>query len=184
MTLDEVMDLLVAIGCSPEQIAQAVKLVAMRVPALPQKGGAVCPVKLPPQPENLAVFFARFWSVWPHKVGKPAAERAFRRVAGEVEDILAGVERYVATKPPDRPWLNPATFLNQRRWEDQPAPVALQIYDTRKDGLALLMQEVRRHEQQSEVAGRDVRRLSVLSPIGGDACGDDQDVSGSAGNLF
>lgn len=169
MTLDEVMDLLVAIGCSPEQIAQAAKLVAMRVPAVKKQDGAA---------------FARFWSVWPHKVGKPAAEKAFKRVAGEVEDILAGVERYVATKPPDRPWLNPATFLNQRRWEDQPAPVSPQIYDARKDGLALLLNEVRRHEQQSEVAGADVRRLPLLQTVGGDAVGDDSGLPGSAGNLF
>lgn len=65
--------------------------------------------------------FARFWTAWPHKVGKPAAERAFGKVADEIDAIVAGVERYIRDKPPDRPWLNPATFLNQRRWEDAPA---------------------------------------------------------------
>lgn len=66
--------------------------------------------------------FERFWSSWPHKVGKPTAEKAFRRVAGRVDEILVGVERYVRTKPHDRPWLNPATFLNNERWKDEPAP--------------------------------------------------------------
>lgn len=65
--------------------------------------------------------FSRFWTAWPHKVGKPAAERAFGKVADEADAIVAGVERYIRDKPPDRPWLNPATFLNQRRWEDAPA---------------------------------------------------------------
>ena len=69
--------------------------------------------------------FDRFWSAWPHKVGKPVAERAFAKVAEEIESILAGVATYIRDKPPDRPWLNPSTFLNGRRWEDAPAPVEI-----------------------------------------------------------
>jgi hypothetical protein len=66
--------------------------------------------------------FTRFWAAWPNKVQRPYAEKCFARVAKEVDAIVAGVERYVATKPPDRPWLNPSTFLNQRRWEDALPP--------------------------------------------------------------
>jgi hypothetical protein len=69
--------------------------------------------------------FDRFWASWPHKVGRPAAERAFAKCWREVDAILAGVESYIRSKPPDRPWLNPATFLNQRRWEDAPASLPL-----------------------------------------------------------
>ena len=69
--------------------------------------------------------FDRFWNAWPNRVGKPAAERSFAKVADELDAILAGVAAYVRDKPADRPWLNPATFLNQRRWEDAPASVAL-----------------------------------------------------------
>ncbi len=65
--------------------------------------------------------FDRFWSVWPNKVGRPSAERSFAKVAAEVDAIVCGVAAYVRDKPADRPWLNPATFLNQRRWEDRPA---------------------------------------------------------------
>ena len=68
--------------------------------------------------------FERFWDVWPHKTGKPAAIKAFFKVWREADAIIAGVNRYIRDKPADRPWLNPTTFLNQRRWEDQPAPVA------------------------------------------------------------
>lgn len=67
--------------------------------------------------------FERFWEAWPHKVGKPDAARSFLKVADQVDAIVAGVDRYIENKPPDRPWLNPSTFLNQRRWEDQPANV-------------------------------------------------------------
>jgi hypothetical protein len=70
--------------------------------------------------------FDAFWDEWPNKVGKPAALKAFnsavKRGAG-LWDIQDGLRNYIRDKPPDRPWLNPATFLNQNRWEDQPAKV-------------------------------------------------------------
>jgi hypothetical protein len=70
--------------------------------------------------------FDAFWFDWPNKVGKPAALRAYRSVIARgatIEEILVGVQNYIRDKPPDRPWLNPATFLNQNRWEDRPAAV-------------------------------------------------------------
>lgn len=73
--------------------------------------------------ERLESDFARFWEPWPHKVGKDDAKRAFAKVANELDAILAGLQTYIRDKPPDRPWLNPATFLNRRRWEDKPAGV-------------------------------------------------------------
>lgn len=67
--------------------------------------------------------FVTFWQQYPHKVGKRAAatafERARRRAAFDI--ITAGLARYAA-KTDDRPWCNPATWLNQDRWEDQPGP--------------------------------------------------------------
>jgi hypothetical protein len=70
--------------------------------------------------------FEDFWNLWPNKVGKPAALKAFvsARKRADLDAIVAGVFAYIRDKPPDRPWLNPATFLNQNRWEDQPAQVA------------------------------------------------------------
>lgn len=69
--------------------------------------------------------FDQFWTAYPNKVGKPKAREALakaRKVAS-LEAILSGLSRYVASKPADRAWLNPATFLNQERWADQPANV-------------------------------------------------------------
>jgi hypothetical protein len=68
--------------------------------------------------------FDEFWEVWPNKVGKPIAAKSYAKVADEHDAIMAGLSRYVSTKPADRSWLNPSTFLNQRRWEDTPAPVS------------------------------------------------------------
>lgn len=69
--------------------------------------------------------FDEWWSVYPHKVGKQAARKAYDK-AVEITDhdvLVEGVHRYVATKPADRPWCNPATWLNQHRWEDQPQEI-------------------------------------------------------------
>lgn len=67
--------------------------------------------------------FDLFWEGWPNKVGKPKAFSAFKtaRKSHSLQEIISGRDRYVRTKPPDRPWLNPATFLNQERFNDQPA---------------------------------------------------------------
>lgn len=66
--------------------------------------------------------FAEFWTLFPNKVGKRDAEKAFAAALRRApfEAIMAGLRRYVA-KTDDRPWCNPTTFLNQDRWEDQPA---------------------------------------------------------------
>lgn len=67
--------------------------------------------------------FDAFWAVYPHRVGKADASKAFARAAGRVdtETLMAALRRYVA-KTDDRPWCNPSTWLNQDRWTDEPAP--------------------------------------------------------------
>ena len=68
--------------------------------------------------------FDRFWEAYPKKVGKEAARNAFRRVRGvSIETILQAIAR----QKDSRQWReengrfipNPATWLNQGRWEDE-----------------------------------------------------------------
>lgn len=70
----------------------------------------------------LAEFETEFWAIYPNKVGKDAARKSWERAVSRasVAEIMAGLRRYVA-KTDDRPWCNPATWLNQGRWTDQPA---------------------------------------------------------------
>jgi uncharacterized protein YdaU (DUF1376 family) len=69
-------------------------------------------------------FREQFWGRYPNKVGKPKAiaklEACMRRSV-EFSAIMDGLDRYIASKPADRAWLNPETFINQERWADQPA---------------------------------------------------------------
>jgi hypothetical protein len=68
--------------------------------------------------------FQCFWDKYPHRVGKGAARRAFEKVNVSLDSLLRALDEYIRTKPKDRPWCNPATWLNQERWEDRPAESA------------------------------------------------------------
>ncbi len=68
----------------------------------------------------------RFWAAWPNPVGKKPAMKALasaRKRRCSFVAIMGGMDNYIRDKPPDRQWMNPTTFLNQNRWEDQPAQV-------------------------------------------------------------
>lgn len=68
--------------------------------------------------------FNQFWTKYPHKVGRAACAAKLDKIrkAGEVpfERLMEGLDRYVH-KRDDRPWCNPQTWLNQGRWDDEPA---------------------------------------------------------------
>lgn len=78
----------------------------------------------------------QWWPEYPHKVGKRDAERAYRAALQRATpaELLAGVRRYVATKPRDRPWCNPATWLTQDRWLDEPAADPREEYPNGRRG--------------------------------------------------
>jgi hypothetical protein len=69
-----------------------------------------------------AADFVGWYLRYPHKIGRKAAEKAYAAAIRKStpEELLDGLDRYIAGKPPDRPWCNPATWLNQERWLDQP----------------------------------------------------------------
>lgn len=76
----------------------------------------------------------RWYAAYPHKVGKGAAESAFEKIrrSGKVpfDALMVGVERYIRSKPPHVDYCNPATWLNQARWEDAPAAPAAKPAET------------------------------------------------------
>ena len=71
--------------------------------------------------------FNEFWSIYPRKVGKVAAQRAFQKACmtlGDPKPILVGVTRY--RDDPNRVdafTAHPTSWLNAGRWEDEPLPV-------------------------------------------------------------
>lgn len=131
---------------SPEKVSPIPPSKTNPIPPSPPKGGS--------SPRE----FERFWAEYPHKVGKRDAEAAFVRARRRVEfdPLMAGLAAYVA-KTDDRPWCNPATWLNQDRWEDRPAtvqPRGSPPQQPRKTNLADAFAAMRR-SQEAEDEHRD-----------------------------
>lgn len=94
-------------------------------------GGAAMRADAPTEPDE---GFAKFWSIYPSKVAKVAAARAWRRLKpGKAlqAHLLDALELHKVSDQWQRGFVpHPATWLNQRRWEDelpvsgggQPAP--------------------------------------------------------------
>lgn len=72
-----------------------------------------------------ADFKAQFWEVYPHRVGKTDALAKLDRIRKSkrvtFDKLMSGLNAYIRSKPPDRQWCNPATWLNQGRWDDEPS---------------------------------------------------------------
>lgn len=76
---------------------------------------------LPPKVNKTG--FDEFWSAYPKKVGKESAKKAFQKVKEPLETLLSAIERQKCSdqwsKDNGQYIPNPATWLNQGRWEDE-----------------------------------------------------------------
>lgn len=69
--------------------------------------------------------FDEFWSAYPKKVGKGAAEKAWKKakVNGHKAQVMAALDAQKSSEQWQRDGgqyiPNPSTWLNQRRWEDE-----------------------------------------------------------------
>lgn len=72
------------------------------------------------EPRKSETSFDKFWAEYPRKVGKEAARRAFAKVKVPVDTLLAALQQQKASEQWKRGYIpNPATWLNQGRWEDE-----------------------------------------------------------------
>ena len=79
--------------------------------------------------------FDRFWEAYPSKVGKDAARKAFEKRkpdASLLSAMVAAIEVQAAsekwTKDGGQFIPNPATWLNQGRWQDEDAAVPINSF--------------------------------------------------------
>lgn len=108
--------------------------------------------------------FADFWRAYPKKVGKPEALRAFAKLEPE-QTLLDEMLRALAWQRESDGWRkdggqyipNPATWLNQARWTDEPVRVA--PYETPKAKAARLEAEKWAPRNQKEFIDAPIRRL-------------------------
>ena len=105
----------------------------LNTPPLPPMGdGGVTPKKprKPRQPHAEHPHFAAFWEAYPRKTAKPNAVNAFAKINPDEATIAAMLDA-IARQKKSPAWCkdggqyipHPATWLNGRRWEDQPPEV-------------------------------------------------------------
>lgn len=104
-----------------------------------EKGNAHCPKKGSPLPQkgqsynqstnnqstknNYVCTFADFYEVYPRKVNKDSALKAWAKISPElhetiVDDVKNRIVNHIGWQ--DRQYIpHPSTYLNQRRWEDE-----------------------------------------------------------------
>lgn len=94
-------------------------------PPIPPKGKNA-------QPTATDADFERFWKAYPNKTGKEYARKCFVKVTENVNTLIEAVERQKTwdrwTKEGGKFIPNPSTWLNQKRWEDEPPQEAKPRY--------------------------------------------------------
>ncbi len=65
--------------------------------------------------------FLKFWEAYPGKTAKDASWKAWQRREDRppLNEILDAIRRYVARKPVEQIWCNPAKWLTEGRWADE-----------------------------------------------------------------
>lgn len=71
--------------------------------------------------------FSQFWKIYPRKEGKGDAEKAWKKIKKPSETFFA-IESALSWQVPSEQWTkdngkfipHPASYLNKRRWEDEP----------------------------------------------------------------
>jgi hypothetical protein len=110
---------------------------------------------------NLYAQFEEFWSMYPRKVSKRAAMKAFESALGRAsfDDIQAGCVRYAHDKnlPPQEFIPYPTTWLNGDRWGDAPLPERQKTKEELQND-ARMAEEARR-ERQREI--ERIRKIEV-----------------------
>jgi hypothetical protein len=100
--------------------------------------------------------FDSFWSLYPRRVGKTAAKKAFDKAVDSVglETVLDGVKRF-ASDPylPETKYVpHPSTWLNEGRWDDDPYPApTFDVKMTPARQTAMLMQGARARDEQDSI---------------------------------
>lgn len=93
------------------------------------RNGTVTPTDKIRKEKNIYVKFDVFWNLYPKKVGKQDAMKAWKKLTEEeYEFAIEGVGDFVKGK--EKQFIkNPSAYLNGKRWEDEPMPEQQQNID-------------------------------------------------------
>jgi hypothetical protein len=114
----------------------------------------------------------QFADAYPHKVGMTAALEALDNARGKVtwRVVMETLKTYVETKPPDRQWANPKTWITEERWNDRPAKPSGNGHAAKP---SVGGDRARRLARQMEALEREGADRRPSDAIGGDELGGD-----------
>jgi hypothetical protein len=82
-----------------------------------------CPHCGQPMPDQAETSFDAFWSDVPHKIAKSAAQKRWARMSSAdrkaAHDGVRGFYAWFKREYPTASPIHPATYLSNRRWEDE-----------------------------------------------------------------
>lgn len=119
-------------------------------PSPPMINKSSTPLSPPPKISPAEPLFDEFWQVYPRKVGKGAARKAFRHAATRAENcraIIDGAKRFAATKPDPQFTPHPTSWLNADRWLDEDGKV---LSFRVGDGPKREFREIKAEKEQSQ----------------------------------
>lgn len=124
----------------------------------------------PQKPQNAPLSdFDTFWALVPRRVGKKAAERAWRAIErrGESQDAIDGMRAYAlafAQSGTDLKYVpHPSTWLNRRGWEDD----LLAVFPSQKP-------QMTEWEQKAAQMGYDISALKNAPQIAAQRFGENR----------
>ena len=94
---------------------------------------------IPPTPTGAELGFENFWILYPKKSGKGAAEKSWRKIKQPIQ-TLEIIEKSLKWQISSEQWSKdggqfiplPATYLNQKRWLDEPLKLEIQKLEAPK----------------------------------------------------
>ncbi len=119
---------------------------------------------------NITLMFDDFWKIYPIKVGKGAARKAFEKALRleSFEVIIKGAERYKLDPNRSQAYTaHAATWLNAQRWTDEPLPARVLSPDEKREKE---LQESRAKAEQERLKNlrwqqeEDQRRAAAVPP--------------------
>ncbi len=112
--------------------------------------------KINPQPPkmgaNSLAGFDDFWDIWPNKTGKEPARKAWKRLsADDRREATRSAQSWFSAWRAGNPHasaIHPASYLNQKRWEDEQGQAAARATGSEPIPLYKRMAQGRRMEDQ------------------------------------
>jgi len=106
--------------------------------------------------------FEKFWKIYPRKVAKAEAKKAWTKVIKKtpIEVILQGAKRY-AEDPYRQPMYtaHPTTWLNQERWTDDPLPPRPLTPEEKYEKDMIVSREKAKREQEKTEMWKEEQRI-------------------------